>query len=55
MMGMSLGRKQDIVPVLTYHSVGMNNDGWVWKHLSEPAGVFARLRQGGCRWRKNPR
>ena len=43
MMGMGLGREQDIVPVLTYHSVGMNNDGWVWKHLSEPAGVFARL------------
>jgi peptidoglycan/xylan/chitin deacetylase (PgdA/CDA1 family) len=40
---MSLGRDQDIVPVLTYHSVGMRHDTWIWRHLSERADIFARL------------
>jgi hypothetical protein len=44
---------QTIVPVLTFHSVGMQHDSWVWSHLSERADVFEcllrRLREAGYR------
>lgn len=40
---MSIWPRDDIVPVLTFHSVGMNEPGWVWKELSETATAFDRL------------
>lgn len=33
----------DIVPVLTYHSVGMNEPSWTWSQLSERADAFDKL------------
>ena len=42
---------QTIVPVVTFHSVGMEHDKWVWSHLSERADIFEclvrRLRDSG--------
>ncbi len=50
---MTFGRNQQIVPVLTFHSVGMSKDNWIWNHLSERAEIFERtlqrLRKGGYR------
>jgi peptidoglycan/xylan/chitin deacetylase (PgdA/CDA1 family) len=40
---MGLFRDQSVVPVLTFHSVGMNYDDWVWSHLSESADMFERF------------
>jgi len=40
---MSFWPKKDIVPVLTFHSVGMNEPTWVWNQLSERADAFERL------------
>jgi len=36
---------KDIVPVLTFHSVGMNEPSWCWHELSERAEAFERLLQ----------
>ena len=50
---MQLFRDQSIVPVLTFHSVGMNYDEWIWAHLTESAAMFesllVRLRKRGYR------
>lgn len=40
---MKLLRNQEIVPVLTFHSIGMDYEDWIWSHLSEPADLFERL------------
>ncbi len=40
---MSLWPKKDIVPVVTWHSVGMHKPDWTWSQLSERADVFERL------------
>lgn len=40
---MSLLPNQSIVPVLTFHSVGMQHDSWIWKHLSDTEQFFHRL------------
>ena len=37
---MRLSRDQSVVPVLTFHSVGMNYGDWTWSHLSESAEMF---------------
>ena len=42
---MRLGRDQQIVPVMTFHSVGMRCGQWACAHLSERAEVFERLLQ----------
>lgn len=42
---MTLLANNDIVPVLTYHSVGMNEPSWTWSQLSERAGAFDNLLQ----------
>ena len=42
---MSIWPSKDIVPVLTFHSVGMNEPGWIWQQLSEKADVFEKLLQ----------
>lgn len=42
---MRIFRNQEIVPILTFHSVGMQHDTWIWKHLSERADIFERLLQ----------
>lgn len=42
---MSFLPKNDIVPVVTFHSVGMNETGWIWQQLSEKADVFEKLLQ----------
>lgn len=42
---MSFWPAKDIVPVLTFHSVGMNEPSWIWHELSERAQVFERLLQ----------
>ena len=42
---MKLQRDPNIVPVLTFHSVGMNDESWVWSHLSERADVFESFLQ----------
>jgi peptidoglycan/xylan/chitin deacetylase (PgdA/CDA1 family) len=31
---------KSIVPVLMFHSVGLNNSDWIYSHLSEPVGLF---------------
>jgi peptidoglycan/xylan/chitin deacetylase (PgdA/CDA1 family) len=50
---MRLFRDQSIVSVMTFHSVGMNYDEWVWAHLTESAAMFesflVRLRKQGYR------
>jgi peptidoglycan/xylan/chitin deacetylase (PgdA/CDA1 family) len=38
-----LGRNQEIVPVVMFHSVGMNHEGWIWRHLSETAHIFEKF------------
>ena len=35
--------RNDIVPVLTFHSVGMNEKSWIWNQLSERADAFEHL------------
>ncbi len=40
---MSFWPNDDIVPVLTWHSVGMHKPDWIWSQLSERADVFERL------------
>lgn len=40
---MTLLANNDIVPVLTYHSVGMHEPSWTWSQLSERADAFDRL------------
>ena len=35
--------REDIVPVLTFHSVGMDEPSWVWRKLSERADAFEHL------------
>lgn len=40
---MSIMPKNDIVPVLTFHSVGMNEPDWIWNQLSERADAFEQL------------
>jgi len=42
---MSFWPKNDIVPVVTFHSVGMNEPGWIWQQLSERTDSFERLLQ----------
>ena len=40
---MTLLANNDIVPVLTYHSVGMHEPAWTWSQLSERADAFDNL------------
>ena len=40
---MTLLANNDIVPVLTYHSVGMHEPSWTWSQLSERADAFDKL------------
>ena len=42
---MSFWPKNDIVPVVTFHSVGMNEPGWIFQQLSEKADAFEKLLQ----------
>ncbi len=42
---MSILPNQEIVPVLTFHSVGMNEPSWIWRQLSEQADAFECLLQ----------
>ena len=42
---MTLLANNDIVPVLTYHSVGMHEPSWTWSQLSERATAFDKLLQ----------
>ena len=39
---MTLLANNDIVPVLTFHSVGMNEPSWTWSQLSERAEAATR-------------
>jgi peptidoglycan/xylan/chitin deacetylase (PgdA/CDA1 family) len=40
---MKIWPSSDIVPVLTFHSVGMHEPSWVWSQLSERADAFEGL------------
>ena len=46
-------RDKSVVPVLMFHSIGIWNEKWVWKSMSESQEVFEtlleRLRRGGYR------
>ncbi len=42
---MTLLPDNNIVPVLTYHSVGMHEPSWTWSQLSERAEAFEKLLQ----------
>jgi len=46
-----MGIDNDIIPVVMFHSVGLNNSNWVFSHISEPVNRFeeklAMLRQTG--------
>ena len=50
---MSLRPDNQVVPVLTFHSVGMHEPAWIWQQLSETADAFEsllqRLHRGGYR------
>ena len=46
-------RDKSVVPVLMFHSIGIWNENWIWKSMSESLDVFEtlleRLRRGGYR------
>ena len=35
-----IGPDESVVPSLMFHSVGLNDSGWMWSHLSEPLESF---------------
>jgi peptidoglycan/xylan/chitin deacetylase (PgdA/CDA1 family) len=44
-----IGPDERIIPSLMFHSVGMEQSRWMWRHLSEPVDVFESKLEMLCR------